>query len=236
MRNIKAVFTKQMLSYFKNPDFFGAPMFFLAIPFFILLLVPGADADSDRGIIVSQFIVMFIGISMIGTSAGYIREDRGTMNLRFMGMAGVKPYQYLIATCMALLAISFIAMILFGLMAQYSGEEMVNFLMISMMGAGTSMLLGITLSLSKIGAFTGIIGLLLGIGPMFATANEFLYNIFRFTYTMQLTTLIREGDLTANLTEIIQIILINMAVILVAFIFMNTRTGLDGEKIVKKGA
>ena len=232
MRKIKAVFIKQMLSYFKNSSMFGAPMFFLIIPFLILTLVPGTD--SDRGIIVSQFVVMFIGISMIGTSAGFIIEDRATMNLRFMGMAGVKPYQYLIATCAALLIISFGALVLFGLMTQYSGETMINFLIISMLGSATSMLLGITISLSKAANFNFLIGLLLGVGPMFAAANETLGAIFHFTYTMQITSVIREGYMSGDLTENIKIVLLNMAVILLAFIFMNARTGLDGEKLAKK--
>ncbi|MCL2873535.1 MAG: hypothetical protein FWE29_01230 [Defluviitaleaceae bacterium] len=231
MRNINAVFIKQMQSFFKNPAMYGAPMFFLGIPFFILLLV--ADAATDRHLIISQFVVMFIGISMIATSSGFIMEDRSTMNLRFMGMAGVKPYQYLIGTCTALLIISIGAIACFGIMLQYSGEEMAGFLIISLLGAVTSMLLGITLSLSKIGGFTGIIGLLLGVGPIFAEANEVLANIFHFTYTMQITVVIREGNI-ANLTESIQIVVINMIVILIAFLLMNTRTGLDGEKIQRK--
>jgi len=232
MRNMKAVFIKQILSFFKNPERIAAPAFFIAIPFLILTLMAGAD--TDRNLIVSQFVIMFIGISMVGTSAGFIMEDRFTMNLRFMGMAGVKPYQYLIGTCAALLLISFGAIILFGLMIRYSGESMINFLIISVLGAATSMLLGITLSLSKIGNFTMLIGLLLGIGPIFAEANEVLSNVFHFTYTMQITIIIRSGDMMTDFAESVQIVLINFAVILLAFIFMNTRTGLDGEKILKR--
>ena len=230
MRNIKAVFIKQILSFFYNPAMLGTPIAFLSIPFAILMLVPGADADSP--IIIAQFVVMFVGISMIGTSSGFIAEDRLTMNLRFMGMAGVKPYQYLIGTCATLLLISFGALILFGLMGGYSGETMINFLTLSMLGSASSMLLGITLSLSKIGSFTPIIGILLGVGPIFADANEFLASIFHFVYTQQVNSAIR-GDMTANLSEAIQITLINMAVLLLAFIFMNARHGLDGERLVK---
>lgn len=232
MRNIKAIFKKQLLSFFKNPGMMGAPAFFLAIPFLILLLMSGAD--TDRNLIVSQFVVMFIGISMIGTASGFIAEDRLTMNLRFMGMAGVKPYQYLIGTCSALLIISCIVLVLFGLMYQFTGGAMVNFLAISILGAATSMIFGITLSLSKFNSFTMPISLLLGVGPIFAEANEVLSTIYHFIYTMQLTNVLREGDMTADLTENLQIILLNMAVLLVLFIITNARYGLDGEKLGKK--
>ena len=229
MRNIKAVATKQMLSFFKNATFFGTPMFFLLIPFAILLLMAGAD--TNRHLVVSQFVVMYIGISMIGNASAYIMEDRTTMNLRFMGMAGVKPYQYLIGTCIVLLATSLVILFLFGLMIQYSGNEMLNFLKISMLGSATSMLFGITLGLTKIGPFVTPIGLLLGVGPIFAEANETLATIFNFTYTMQITNVIRDGDMTGDLSHSLQIVLINMAVILIAFIILNAKTGLDGEKM-----
>ena len=231
MRKIKSVFIKQLKSFFKNPAMFGTPVAFLLIPFAILLLIPGAD--TDRGIIIAQFVVMFVGISMIGTSSGFIAEDRATMNLRFMGMAGVKPYQYLLATCGALLLISLGILTLFGLMGMYSGETMMNFLIISMLGAACSMLLGITLSLSKAAPFTMLVGMLLGIGPIFADANEVLESIFRFTYTHQVNTVIR-GDLSTDLDDALTVVLINIAVLLLAFIVMNAKNGLDGEKLTKE--
>jgi len=249
MRNIKAVFTKQILSYFRNIGMLGTPIAFLLIPFAIFLLTDPAD---DRGFILSQFVVMFIGISMIGTAAGFISEDRETMNLRFMGMAGVRPYQYLIATCVALLIISFFALILFAILGQYSGEILINFFAVSMLGAACSMLLGITLGLSKFAPFASLIGIILGVGPMFSQANEALANIFRFTFTQQITEALRGdmiidvdtervswplyGNLDSDLTSTFQILLINLAVILVAFLVFNIRVGLDGERIVKKTA
>ncbi|MCL2856673.1 MAG: hypothetical protein FWE19_02970 [Oscillospiraceae bacterium] len=233
MRNIKAVFTKQILSFFRNPGMFGTPVAFLLFPFVMMLLL----ADAEMDLIVAQFVVMFVGISMIGTSHGFIAEDRATMNLRFMGMAGVKPYQYLISTCAALLFISLIALILFGLIGQHWGASFMSFLLISILGAFCSMLFGITLSLSKLGPFTPLFGMLLGIGPMFSEANEVLSNIFHFTYTQQVSNILRgEEGLTVSLTEPLQIILINMAVILFAFVFMNVTNGLDGERIAKKAS
>jgi len=230
MRNIKAVFTKQILSFFKNPSMYGAPASFLLLPFVMLILI----ADIEMDIVAAQFVVMFVGISMVGTAAAFIMEDRATMNLRFMGMAGVKPYQYLIATCAALLLISFGALILFGLIGQHRGEAMIIFLIVSMLGAANSMLLGITLGLSKLAPFTSLVGMLLGIGPMFSGANEVLERIFHFTYTQQVTNALR-GDLDISLEYAMRIILINTAVLLVAFIIMNIRTGLDGERLTKKG-
>ena len=236
MRNIKAIFIKQLKSFFKNPSLFGTPGAFLLIPFLILLLIPGTG--EDRGIIISQFVLMFAGISMIGNAAVVINEDRDTMNLRFMAMAGVKPYQYLLASGGVLLLVSLGALFLFGLMAQYSGEVMLNFLILSMLGITCSILLGTTLSLSKIAPFTMVVALILGVGPIFANGNETLANIFHFTYVQQMNNFIQQSSegIVSIPNDAFQIVLINLAVLLVLFIITNLRNGLDGEKLAKRRA
>jgi len=228
MRNVKAVLKKQILSFFKNSGMFGMPMFFLGIPFAMLLLIP--DVGDSRHLIVTQFVIMFVGLAMVGVASGFIEEDRATMNLRFMGMAGVKPYQYLLGTCGAMLLVSLGALLLFGLMSGFAGQTMINFLILAMLGASASMLLGITLRLTKFAPFTPIVAMLLGVGPLFADANETLANIFSFTYTHRVNTAMQE-QMAVNLTETFQIVGINIAIILVLFIVSNLSIGLDGEKI-----
>jgi len=234
MRNIKAVFTKQVLSYFKNEYMIGTPIAFLLIPLAILILIPGAmtyEAAAERMMIVGQFVIMFIGISTIGNAGAYIGEDRATMNLRFMGMAGVKPWQYLVATAAAMLMVSFIALILFGaMMGHFASGQIGTFLMLSMLAVLNSILLGITLGLSKLAPFTSIVGILLGVGPIFADANETLAAIFSNLYTYQVNAAIR-GDLSYGLDVVLRVVFINMAVLVVAFVATNSRYGLDGERL-----
>jgi len=232
MKNIKAIFTKQLLSYIKNSARWGAPATFLVIPFLFLILAP---AGVNMAVLTAQFVIMFVGISMVGGSAGFIIEDKTTMNLRFMGMAGVRPYQYLIGTCAVLLLVSLGFLILFGLISGHSGEAMINFLILAMLGAASSMLLGITLGLSKLAPFTMIFGILLGVGPVIATdfGSDMVAQIFHLTFTYQVNSALRD-DLATFPMEAAQIVLINMAVILLGFIIINARVGLDGERLGKK--
>lgn len=233
MRNIKAVFTKQTLSFFKNPERWGVPATFLLIPFLFLVLVPGFSIREGNNVIVAQFVIMFIGISMIGSSAAFISEDSRTMNLRFMAMAGVKPYQYLIGTGATILLVSFSALVLFGLMQGRSLVAMVNFLVISMLGAACSMLLGITLRLSKIAKFTGVIALILGVMPIMGDYGvPYITELFGFIFTQQVNYAIRQ-DLMSFPAESVRLIAINLVVLLVIFLSVNSRTGLDGERIAK---
>jgi len=247
MRNIKAIFIKQFKSFFKNPAMYGTPGSFLLIPFLLLMLTDAGDA---RAIIVSQFVLMFAGISTIGNASYVIGEDRSTMNLRFMGMAGVKPYQYLLATAAVFLIVSLGVLCLFGLMAAFSGEVMLHFLIFCMLGIVCSILLGVTLGLSKLAPFTMIIALVLGVGPTFAVANETLANMFHFTYVQQMNIFIRQTGgaiiqmpdgtiqalegVTTFPNQSLQIMLVNAAVLLVFFIITNARHGLDGEKLAKR--
>jgi|GEM_PF-570271 len=267
MRKIKAVFKKQLISYLKNPARWGAPATFLLLPFILVVSNP----DANRTLMPIQFVIMFVGISMIGGSAGIIMEDRQTMNLRFMGMAGVKPWQYLMATCGVLLLVSLGVLTLFGLIKGHSGAIMVNFLIVTMLASACSMLLGITIGLSKLAPFTMIVGILLGIGPVLAVdfGIDALSRFFYFTHTYQINVALRGGaaslpnvttldelssvynisdlnDLIAFIRELntpsdlatlpmasIRVLLINMGVILLAFIGMNMRYGLDGERLGK---
>jgi len=266
MRNIKAVFTKQFLSYVKNPGRWVMSLTFLLIPFILSMV-----NNEGVAIFTIQFVIMFVGLSMIGGSAGMILEDKETMNLRFMGMAGVKPYQYLISTCGVLLIVSLGVLTLFGLIRGHSGEILVNFLIVTMLGVSCSILLGITLGLSKLAPFTWIVAILLGIGPVMANdfGAGFLSQVFYFSYTYQIDVALRGSistlpdvttiyelssvyniadmyELRAFLRELrtprdlailpmgsIRILLINMAVILLAFVVTNLRYGLDGERLVK---
>ena len=229
MKKVKAVFTKQIQSFAQNPAMFGTPLFFIGLAFVLTLLIPDVT-----DIVAGQFAVLFVGISMIGTTGAFIAEDRATMNLRFMGMAGVKPHHYLIGTCAALLIISFVALILFGLIGRNWGEDLTIFLLVSILGAATSMLLGVTISLSKFAPLVMPISFIFGMGPIFSDANETLSSIYHFVYSQQVFNILRGDEYAANPAEAIQIILINMAVVIVAFAFMAARNGLDGERLAKE--
>ena len=268
MRNIKAVFKKQLISYFKNPERWLMPAIFLFLPFLFVTSNP----DIPRTLMPIQFVIMFVGISMIGSTAGIILEDRRTMNLRFMSMAGVKSWQYLIATCGVMLLVSLGVLFLFGLIKGHTGIIMINFLIVTMLGAICSMLLGITISLSKFAPFTMIVALILGVGPVLAVdfGVDALSQIFYFTHTYQINVALRGGAATLpqattidelanvynihDMTELfyfirelntpsdlalfpigpVRVLLINIGVILLAFIGMNTFYGLDGERKTKQ--
>ena len=222
MRNTNAIFIKQLRSFFKKPAIIGQVAMLLVMAAVFSILVQDVPSYAFTTI----FSIMFVGLAMVGTTSSFIIEDRATMNLRFMAMAGVRPHQYLIGTGGALLLVSFGTLAIFSLIGRYSGMYILIFLGITMIGATASILLGTTLSLTKFPWLSGPFSMILGFAPMISDTNESVERIFRFLYTQQINTAIR--NLSGDHTQAIQIILVNMAVILAVFIWMHKKNGLNG--------
>ena len=229
MRTIKAIFTKQMLSYFKNVNIIATPITFAIMAVVFTLFIP--DADDAFG---NWFAVMFIGMSMLGAAASFIIEDRATMNLRFMSMAGVSAYQYLVATATALFVSSVGFLVFFALLGGNFGVDFIEFMAITILGAITSICLGITLGLSKTPWLFQPVSMVLAFGIMIADANETVARYFYFVYTQQINLSLRSGYeyeegygyIYQDAPNAIQIILVNLGIVLICFIYTNYKQGL----------
>ena len=198
------------------------PAFLLGLSILLVFLVEDFS--------VNLFTLMYIGIAMISTASSFIWEDRLTMNLRFMAMAGVKPYQYLLGTGGALLLVSFVILFLFSVVGGYFGGEMVTFLSLTMLGAAASILLGITVALTKpslawIGA---VVPYVFGFAPMLAELNESMASAFYFTFTQQINIAVTGMAEGLDPTRSFQIVFANIGIILLAFVIMHKKNGLEG--------
>ena len=249
MNNTIAIFIKQMQSLLKNPVMLISAVIYVALVLVITLLMgedPGIDdcdvcipayiceehieaaapLDTPRPSFAGLFAVMFLGLSMIGSSSALILEDKSTQNLRFLAMADVKPKQYMVGTASGLAVMSFSMLILFALVGRYFGEAMLWFLSVAMSGALVSILLGIMIGMSKYPILATPISVVFGLGPMLSTFNENLARILRFTYTQQVNLAFSDLhndlanlDFSSNFT----IIGANGAVFLLIFIWLNRK-------------
>ena len=230
MRIIKAIFIKQFLSYFKKAAIIGTPLSFLGFGLVFTVFIPEAD-----GAFGNLFGVMFVGLSMVGAAGSFIMEDRATMNLRFMSMAGVKPYQYLLGTGTALFVSSIGFLIAFALIGRnFAIADFTEFMAITILGSITSIIVGATLALSKFPWLFQPVSMILGFGIILADANETIERVFYFTYTQQINIALRSGYeyeegygyIFTEAPNAIPIILANMAVAIVLFAIGNMRYGL----------
>jgi len=196
------------------------------LPLVLYLLTQ--DGTQSAAEFVRMFVPMFVGMSMVGTSSAFVMGDRATMNLRFMSMAGVKPYQYLAGTGGSLLAISFVIMVIYSQISGYWGNELLAFLAIGTLGASIAILLGMSIGMFKYPWLGQPVGMLLAFGTMLSEANETLANIFRFSFIQQLNdafnSLVEYGNV--NMAQTMPILLVNAAVVVAMFVLVNWKNGL----------
>jgi len=211
MNNIKAIFFKQFTTQIKVPVMIGQGVFFLImlVAFMFLLAedegVPctvarpcveaylcEACAAHEETVFrlsditqVGLFVIFFIGMAIVSSTSMMVQEDKTTKNLQFMAMANVKPYQYLLATVPALIIPVFILLILFGLLGGYIIAYPLSFMALTLSSAMVSIMLGVTIGLSKVPTLAMPIALLLGMGPQLIERNETLANTLQFLYVMQ---------------------------------------------------
>ena len=243
MKNTKAIFFKQFQSLLRNPGMIVQAVLFLILVIIMNFLIGGYEVtdcescipayvctqclEEDANVstpdpsLVGLFTVMFVGFAIVGSAAALVIEDKTTQNLRFMTMAGIKPFQYLLGTIPAIFIIVFVVVVLFSLVGRYFGADMVRFVSVTSAGALVSTLLGVALGLSKGPTLATPLGIVLGLGPMLSTFNETLARYLRFTYTQQINLAV--SDLSQDISSNFLIIGINGLVVLLIFVWMHRK-------------
>jgi len=244
MINIKAIFIKQLTSLIKSPSMIVQGILFLviAVAFMILLpmdeekecftCIPAYVCEACEYIAynrfelpipsgIAVFAIIFVGLALVGASSGQVAEDKSTTNLRFMAMADVRPWQYLIGTFSAMLIVMSVMLAFYALAGRYSGIYLLRFMSIGVFGGAISILLGIVIGLSRMPLLATPISLILGLGPTFAAGNEAAANLLRFTFIQQVN--IAFADLDADLTSNFLIVAANGAVILLVFFIAHRK-------------
>ena len=242
MNNTKAIFIKQMTSLLKVPSMIVQGVLFLIIAAaFVFFLGPDEVHECDYCIPayvcapceqeayerfelpipsgVGLFAVVFIGLALIGSASALVIEDKTTTNLRFMAMADVKPYQYLVGTVASTIIVVAVMLVFYALLGGYFGVDMFWFMAIGVSGGLVSILLGVVVGLSKVPILATPLSLILGLGPTFGSQNETVANMLRFTFIQQVNIAI--ADLSADLTSSFLIIGANGAVVMLLFVFMH---------------
>lgn len=246
MNNIKAVYFKQMTSQLRNPQLLIMAAMFIGMALFLTFLAD-TEEDCDNCIpayvceyhleqrasrnvpnpsVIGMFSVMFAGLALVSTSSALVLEDKTTQNLRFMTMAGVKPIQYLIATCASLYSYVILIVPLFAVVGGYFGREFFIFVSVVYAGALVSVLLGVAMGLSKYPMISTPIAFFLGFGPMLANMNEGLSSALGITYTLQMSMGLSD-DLTWELRTNFLVMGVTAVLVLIFFAWMYRKGELE---------
>lgn len=229
MRSAKAIFIKQLRDTLKNRMVLIQFIMFPAMAFIMTELIAKANEDIPNSMFVLMFAAMFVGMTPLVMANTAIAEDKEHKSLRFLVMAGVKPYEYLLGIGGFVLLICTIVSIIFGLIGGFEGLMFVKFISILILGSIASTILGATIGiLSKnqqaATALSTPIFMILAFTPMIASFNTTIEKIAGIFYTQQVNILV--NDFSAGLTKPLLIILTNMAILLILFIIAYKKKGL----------
>ena len=234
MNSTIAIFIKQLQDIFKN---MGVLVQFAVFPMMAFIMtrlvdIPDNELFTDATYI-TMFASMFVGMSLLSSTATTIAEDREKKSLRFLMMAGVKSHEYLLGIGGVYLVCALVVGSLFTiLMPGLSLFQGLIMLASLLLGAAASILCGASIGMMSKNEQEAIsigtaAGMFLGFGPMIANFNETVERLFSIFYTMNF---IYDDFNAANTVRRFTIILANIAVFALMFVFIYSK-----QELAKKG-
>ncbi len=230
MRNIKAVFLKQIIDTVKNKAVF---IQFVMFPAMAVIMESSIKIPDMPGHFFARlFAVMFAGMAPLTCMSAIISEEKESSTLRALMMSGVKPRQYLVGIGAYVFIMCMAGTAVFAFLGEYSGAELALFL--------AAMTAGIILS-EVIGAVIGIFAgnqmaatsltvpvmIVLSFVPMLSTFNESVRKAAKIIYTQQLSEIINgigSADISA---KAVIVVAVNFAVGILLFTLAYRKKGLE---------
>ena len=218
MRNIKAVFLKQVKDVIKNKtiliQFVMFPM--LAVIMENMVVIEGMPAH----FFVRMFSFMYIGMAPLVSMAAILAEEKEVCTLKMLLMSDVKPVEYLLGTGSCVLFACMAGACVFGIVGEYEGKNFLSFLVI---GAAIGTWSRNQMMATSIGVPVMLVFAFL---PMLSMFNETIGRVAKFTYSEQISILIGGlGQNGAGLENVV-IILFNIAAAFGCFVLAYRRCGL----------
>lgn len=196
MKNIKAVFCKQIKDTIKNRIIL---IQFLLFPIMTLIMNNAVKInDMPENFFTELFAVMYAGMAPIVTTAAIVSEEKEKGTLRALRMAGVKPLEYLFGIGSYVLLACMLGSVVMFLSGSYQAGIALPFLLIMALGIFISTLMGAavgTASRSQMAATSLSVPLMMVFAflPMIGMFNQTVEKIAEYTYTQQIQHLLSNG-------------------------------------------
>lgn len=230
MKNIKAIFMKQILDTVKNKTIL---IQFLMFPILVIIMETAIKIeDMPEHFFVKLFAVMFVGMAPLTCMSAIISEEKEKNTLRALMMSNVKPWQYLVSIGVYVFIMCMAGTAVFAVLGDYKGAELAMFLFSMMSGIVLSEIIG-----AVIGIFSGNqmaatsltipVMMIFSFVPMLSMFNESIKKFAGIIYSQQISDLINGiGASEVSLGSIL-VIAINFAVGLVLFAVAYKKKGLE---------
>ena len=230
MKNIKAVFMKQLLDTVKNKMVF---IQFLMFPVMAIIMENAIKIeDMPEHFFAKLFAVMFVGMAPLSCMSAIISEEKEKNTLRALMMSNVKPRQYLVSIGAYIFIMCMAGTAVFAVLTEYSGAGLARFIF--------SMISGVILS-EIIGAVIGIfcknqmaatsltlpIMMVFSFLPMLSMFNESIKKFAGIIYSQQISDIINGIGASEISAKNIIVIAANFIVGLVLFAMAYKKKGLE---------
>jgi len=227
MSAVKAIFIKQIADFPKNMSVSMMYVIWPLIAFMMSQAMPPEYAMPQ----IAMFAAILVGVTPMIGIANTVAEDNEYKGLRFLIMAGVKPWQYLIGLSGFVLIMSALSTTAFVFIGDFAGEQLVRFIVIAALSCVASAVLGgaIGIFAKNVQQATSIYTpamMILMFLPMMSMFNENIQRVAQFVFSYQVLQIVLNPE--ADFTRALIVIAGNIAALLLFFIVAYKQKGLKG--------
>lgn len=230
MRNIAAVFTKQLKETLKNKSIL---IQFLMFPVMVLIMENAIVLEGmPEHFFVKLFAVMFVGMAPLTCISSIISEEKEKDTLRALMMSNVHPFEYLIGIGLYVWLMCMVGAAVFAVTGGYESKDFLMFMVIMAAGILLSELTGAVIgvfSKDQMAATSVTVPVMMVFSflPMLSMFNESIEKIARVTYSQQLSILINGLGTAEVKPESILVIAANFIISAVLFAIVFKKKGLE---------
>lgn len=230
MKNITAVFLKQIKETFKNKAIL---IQFLMFPVMVIIMENTIKIeDMPEHFFVKLFAIMFVGMAPLICMSSIISEEKENNTLRALMMSNVKPYEYLIGVGLYVWLMCMAGAVVFAVCGGYRGVDFCVFMLILAVGILLSELTGAVIGIFSKNQMSATsvsvpVTMIFSFLPMLSMFNDSIEKIARVTYSQQMSILINGLGSADIKAESIIVITVNFAVMTALFAAAFKKRGLE---------
>lgn len=230
MKNIRAVFLKQLSDTLKNKPVL---IQFVLMPSIAVLLENTIKADDmpDR-FFMKMFAVMFVGMAPLSCMSSLISEEKEKNTLRVLLMSNVRPAEYLIGIGSYVFVMCLGGTAVFAVLGGYTGAQLAEFLIVMFLGIILSELTGAVIGVISKNQMTAAsitvpVIMVFSFLPMIANFNSTVRTAAKVTYSQQISELINGIGTTSVSAVSLIVIALNFTLATALFMAAYKRKGLE---------
>ncbi len=230
MKNIDAVFLKQIKETFKNKTIL---IQFLMMPILAVVMENTITLDDmPEHFFVKMFSVMFVGMAPLTCMSSIISEEKENNTLRALMMSNVKPFEYLMGVGLYVWLMCMAGAVVFAVCGGYTGIDFCVFMLIMSTGILLSELTGAAIGIfsknqMSATSVTVPVMMIFSFLPMLSMFNESIEKVARITYSQQMSNLINGLGTAEIKAESAVVIAVNFVIMALLFAVAFRKKGLE---------